>query len=207
MDIPINAKVYCQDKLCGHTQAVLLDPANDVVTHVVLKESKNPHAERLVPIDMIDADLAETVHLKVNTTMLQNLPPLYDVEYIQTTVPHYVEVSDMTYMEPTVLPEKKIIKEKIYHTPKNELAVNRGTRIYSADGYVIGTVDEFLVDQNGGHVTHLVLREGHIFGQKDVFIPVAEIESTQESSLHLKLDKENIEKLPAVPVQHSWSWA
>ena len=71
----------------------------------------------------------------------------------------------------------------------NELPVTRGTRVYSADGFVIGTVDEFLVDQDGGHVTHLVLREGHIFGEKDVFIPVTEIETIKESDIHLALDK------------------
>ena len=70
MDIPINAKVYCQDKFCGHAKAVILNPINDVVTHVVVKESKNSHAERLVPIDMIDAILADNIHLKLNTTML-----------------------------------------------------------------------------------------------------------------------------------------
>jgi sporulation protein YlmC with PRC-barrel domain len=202
MDIPINAKVYCQDKFCGFAKGVILNPEKDVVTHVVVKESQNSHAERLVPIDMIDASLAGNIHLKLDTTMLQNLPPLYDVQYIQTTVPHFIEVSDMTFMKPVAVPEKKIIEEKIYHIPMNELPVTRGTRVFSADGYAIGAVDEFLVDQNGSHVAHLVLREEHIFGAKDVFIPVAEIETINESSIHLKLDKENIEQLPAIPVRH-----
>ena len=202
MDIPINAKVYCQDKLCGHAQGVILNPANDVVTHVVVKESKNSHAEKLVPIEMIDASLADNIHLKLNTTMLQNMPPLYDVEYVQTTVPHFMEVSDMTFMEPVVVPERKFIRERIYHIPSNELSVNRGTRIYSADGFAIGTVDEFLVDRDGGQVTHLILREGHIFGQKDVFIPVTEIKEIKESDIRLKLDKKDIEQLPAIPARH-----
>ena len=199
MDLPINAKVYCQDTLCGHTQAILLDPTKNVVTHVVVKESHNSHAEKLVPIEMIDASLADNIHLKLNTTMLQNMPPLYDLEYIQTTVPHFIEVSDMTYLEPIVVPEKKFIEEKIYHIPMNELPVTRGTRVYSADGYSIGTIDDFLVDQNRGHVTHLVLREGHMFNKKDVFIPVSEVEIIKESEIHLKLDKKNIEQLPAIP--------
>jgi len=199
MDLPINAKVYCQDKFCGHVQSVLVDPMNDVVTHVVVKESKNSHAERLVPIDMIDATLADNIHLKLNTTMLQNLPSIYDIEYIQATVPHLIEVTNMTIMKPFVVPEKRIIKEKIYHIPGNELPVKRGTRVFSADGYDIGTVDEFLVDQNGGNITHLVLREGHILGKKDVFIPVKEIATIEESDIHLALDKKDIEQLPAIP--------
>jgi len=202
MDIPINAKVYCQDKLCGHAQGVLLNPENDVVTHVVVKASNHSHAERLVPIEMIDASLADDIHLKLNTTMLQNMPPFYDVEYIQTTVPHFIEVSDMTPLEPVVIPEKKFVEEKIYHIPMNELPVTRGTHVYSADGYSIGTVDEFLVDQNSGHVTQLILRERHIFSQKDVFIPISEIEAIKENEIYLKLDKRNIEGLPAIPARH-----
>jgi uncharacterized protein YrrD len=202
MDLPINAKVYCQDKFCGHAQAVLIDPVNDVVTHVVVKESNNSHAERLVPIDLIDASMADNIHLKLNTTMLKNLPSLYDVEYIQTTVPHFIEITDMALMGPVVVPEKKFFKEKIYHIPSKELTVKRGTRVFSADGYDIGTVDEFLVNQNGGNVTYLVLREGHIFGKKDVFIPVKEIETIKEDNIHLVLDKKNIERLPAIPDRH-----
>lgn len=202
MDLPINAKVYCQDKFCGFAQGVLLNPANDVVTHVVVKENQNSHAERLVPIEMVDASLAENIHLKLDTAMLQNMPPLYDVEYVQTTVPHIIELSDIAIMKTVVVPKKIYIEEKIYHIPGNELPVNRGTRVYSVDGYAIGTVDEFLVDPDGGHITHLVLRKGHIFGEKDVFIPVTEIETIQESDIHLKLHKKNIEQLPAIPVRH-----
>jgi sporulation protein YlmC with PRC-barrel domain len=201
MDIPINAKVYCQDELYGHTQAVILNPANDVITHVVVKENKSPHIERLVPIYMIDASLANTIHLKLNETMTQSLPLFFDEEYIQTTVPHYMHISDMLSIEPVVIPEKKFIKERIYHIPSNELAVYRGAHVCSANGDAIGIIDEFLIDQNEGHVTHLILREGHIFGKKDVFIPVSEIESFDESRLQLKLNKENIEALPTIPAR------
>jgi sporulation protein YlmC with PRC-barrel domain len=133
--------------------------------------------------------------------MTQSLPLFFDEEYIQTTVPHYMHISDMLSIEPVVIPEKKFIKERIYHIPSNELAVYRGAHVCSANGDAIGIIDEFLIDQNEGHVTHLILREGHIFGKKDVFIPVSEIESFNESRLQLKLNKENVEALPTIPVR------
>jgi sporulation protein YlmC with PRC-barrel domain len=34
-------------------------------------------------------------------------------------------------------------------------------------------VDEFVVNPKNGHITHLVMREGHLWGQKDVIIPLA----------------------------------
>jgi len=202
MDLPINAKVYCQDKLCGRAQAVLLDPASDIVTHIVVKESINSHAERLVPIDMIDASLAENIHLKLDTTMLQNLPLLYDMDYMQVSVPHLIDVSDIYYIDPVIVPEQKIIQEKSYHIPTNELSITRGTHVHSADRYTVGTVDEFLVDRNGGQVTQLILRKGHMFNQEDVFVPVAELEKITESEIRLKIDKKEIDQLPAIPARH-----
>ena len=199
MDIPINAKVFCQDKFCGYTQAVILNPENDAITHVVVKESKKPHTERLVPIGMIDASLSHNVHLKFNEASLQSLPPFFDVEYIQTNVPHYERAYNISDVSPVVVPEREVIEERIYHIPLGEFTVDQGTTVYSEDGVNIGKVDEFLVGQKGT-ITHLILREGHIFGQKDVFIPVADIASVKEDSLHLKLDKEKVEKLPAIPV-------
>ena len=204
MDIPMNAKVYCQDKICGHTQAVILNPVSDVVTHVVVQENKAPHMQRLVPIDMIDTSLADKILLKCDDTALQELPPFVEMEYIQASVPRYLQAFDMYYLEPVVVPEKKMAVGKHYHVPGNELAVRRGTSVYSADGDVIGKVDEFLVDQDGGQVTHLILREGHLWGQKDVIIPVEEIDKFKESRLRLKLNKEEVGELPAIPVNRIW---
>jgi len=200
MDIPIKAKVYCQNELCGHTQAVIIDPANEVVTHVVVKENKAPHVQRLIPIDKIDASLANALDLKCDGESLAAFPPFVEVDYVQVNVPHYMQAYDMYYMETVVVPEKKMAAMNHYHIPRNELVIDRGTSVYSADGYIVGKVDEFLVDQDGGQVTHLVLREGHLWGQKDVIIPVSDIDKVKESRVRLKLRRDKIGKLPAVPV-------
>ena len=34
----------------------------------------------------------------------------------------------------------------------------------------------FVADPQTGHITHLILREGHLWGQRDVVIPVNAIE-------------------------------
>jgi sporulation protein YlmC with PRC-barrel domain len=68
----------------------------------------------------------------------------------------------------------------------------------------VGKVDEFLVDLSDGHITHLVLREGHLWGQKDVTIPVSEIQRIEEDTVYLKLDKHSIEKLPGIPVKRRY---
>jgi len=207
MDISINAKVYCQDKMCGHTQAVILEPTSEVITHVVVRESKAPHTQRLVPVKMIDASLADSLHISCDLEEFENLPSFVDMEYIQANIPHYSQAYDydMSYFRPVVVPEKKMVPLKHYHIPGHELAVDQGMPVFSADGFVIGKVDEFLVDQDGWHLTHLVLREGHLWGQRDIVIPAEVIDKVKESKLRLKLRKDKIEELPSIPVRPKWA--
>jgi sporulation protein YlmC with PRC-barrel domain len=102
-------------------------------------------------------------------------------------------------MWPYVIPEVLMPIEHM-HIPPGELAVRRGARVRATDGHV-GRVDEFMVDPTNGHITHLVLREGHPWGQKDVTIPVSQIERIEENAVYLRLDKHSIEALPAIPVR------
>ncbi len=78
--------------------------------------------------------------------------------------------------------------------------MRRGARVHASNGR-IGHVDEFLVDPEDGHITHLVLREGHLWGQRDVTIPIAHIERIEENKVHLKLNKRDIGKLPAILIR------
>ena len=84
--------------------------------------------------------------------------------------------------------------------PPGELFVRRGARVSADDGQV-GRVDEFLVDPTTRQITHLVLREGHLWRQKDVLVPISEIERAGEDAVYLKLDRHAIGSLPAVPVR------
>jgi hypothetical protein len=66
-------------------------------------------------------------------------------------------------------------------------------------------VDEFVVDPGNGHITHLVLREGHLWGQKDVIVPVSAMGDKREDTLFLKLTKLQIESLPNFALQRRWA--
>ncbi len=63
------------------------------------------------------------------------------------------------------------VPEESQQIPPGELDVRRGTRVEATDGYV-GNVDEFVVNPEDGHITHMVMREGHRWGQKDVIIKI-----------------------------------
>ena len=45
------------------------------------------------------------------------------------------------------------------------------------------------------------MREGHLWGQKDVTIPVSELGKIESHHVQLKLSKAQIEALPAISVR------
>ncbi len=87
--------------------------------------------------------------------------------------------------------------------PAGEVVIRRGTPVNAMDGQM-GKVDEFLIDPKNDSITHLVLREGHLWGKKDVTIPVAEIDRITDEAVYLKLGKESISTLPAISVRRNW---
>jgi sporulation protein YlmC with PRC-barrel domain len=71
----------------------------------------------------------------------------------------------------------------------------------NTDGGKVGTVDELVVDPDSGNITHLLMRKGHLWGKKDVAVPVSAIQVVGAVDVYLKIDKEAVSALPAVPVK------
>lgn len=114
----------------------------------------------------------------------------------------FIEYEYVTLMPDASMwaPEPHMISVPHRRVPKGELAIERGSRVEATDGPV-GKVDELLVDPQDEHITHLVLREGHLWGQKDVTIPALQIDHIEDDAVFLKLDKHAVESLPAMPVR------
>ena len=72
--------------------------------------------------------------------------------------------------------------------------------IEASDGKV-GKLDELVLDPKSGEITHIQMREGHLWGKKDVAIPVADIDFSDDKTVYLKIDKNAVKALPAVKVK------
>jgi hypothetical protein len=101
---------------------------------------------------------------------------------------------------PYLFPVRLLLTVKREHIPVGEVVVRHGAQVKASDG-AVGQVDAFLVDPKTRRITHLVLRKGHLWGQKDVMVPVSEIRTAREDAILLKLDKRAVDSLPAVPVR------
>jgi hypothetical protein len=199
MDIPIHAKVFCQDDQIGNSILVIINPVTRTITHLVVRKKEFPIGEDyLIPVEWVKTSSADEIHLTCTREEFDQAPPFVITQFINDDAPlmDYLPGAYLTW--PYVSTQIPVVLHK--QIPPGELAVGRGAYVVARDGYV-GRVDEFLVTVPDSHITHMVLREGHLWDQKDITIPVWEIEYLDEDgSVHLKLSRAEIGELPAIPL-------
>lgn len=208
MKLPVNAQVMCTDGECGRSTYVLVNPVTKKVTHLVVRATVGPHEEFLVPIDTVAAGDDQKIELKASIHDLSGMKPFVQTDFVEEP---YERVESIQYGGPLsvplywpyVIPDRTMyVPVEHAQIPEGEMAVYRGTPVYATDGY-IGRVEEFVMDPDSDNITHLVVREGHLWGRRDLSIGVSQIAAIEDSTVRLKLDKEAVAKLPEVPVSRS----
>jgi sporulation protein YlmC with PRC-barrel domain len=197
MDMPVNAEVRCTDGPGGKSTYIVLKPNSEEVTHLVVREKGFPHVERLVPVSLVTESTPYLIRLRCTREELAEQQAFFETEFIQVDIPRY---TGGPFLMPIGERESEQIPVQHEVVPWGEVAVRRGAFVEATDGRV-GQVDEFLVDPTNEQITHLVLREGHLWGQKDVTIPASVIDRIEEDTIYLKLDKRSVGGLPTVPIR------
>ena len=62
-------------------------------------------------------------------------------------------------------------------------------------------MEGLVVDPRNHHVTHVLLQEGHLWGRKEVSIPIGAVTGT-EDGIRLNLTKDDVRDLPPVHIDH-----
>ncbi|MGD9145340.1 MAG: PRC-barrel domain containing protein [Anaerolineae bacterium] len=200
MHIPLSAKVYCAKELCGHTTEVILRPTTRQVTHIIVKEKGFPYMNRIVPIELAVESSDRPLHLRCTRGQLAALKPFLELEDIWDDVPHFTYDADEYRRWPYDTPEEMPIPAELERVFPDALVIRHDARVKATDGDV-GRVCGFLTEPANGQIIHLTVREGHLWGQKDIAIPASEIDRIEEDTIHLKMDKRSLGALPAIPVR------
>ena len=80
--------------------------------------------------------------------------------------------------------------------PLGESDVGPGERVHAVDGE-IGRVQGFLIDPGDRRATHVLLKEGHLWGRKEVAIPVSAV-TGYDGGVRLNITKQQVAELPPV---------
>lgn len=200
MDIPVDARVECKDGPCGQSTALIVNPVTRKVTHIVVRGRYSQ--EYLVPVTQVEDTSRGLIRLYCITDELSRMELFVETHYVQDDQPDPATLGYGTMLNaPFAAPmDDYDMGATVERIPPGELAVRRGTHVEATDGRV-GIVGELVVDKEGEHVTHLVLQEGHLWGRKEVTLPLSAIDRVEGNRVYLNLDKKAVNRLPTVPLK------
>ncbi|MGA2210774.1 MAG: hypothetical protein ABSH30_14180 [Acidimicrobiales bacterium] len=226
VDYTIGAAVACQDGDCGHLGRVVVDPIKNALTHLVVEPKHRTSGGRLVPVELVDSTSGEAIQLRCTTAQFEALDAAEETEFLPSVggqwgygqgqmlaFPYFglglglgagTGVGGMGMgglavggMGRGMAPPPTVTYDKV---PVGEVEVRRGEHVHATDG-PIGRVRGLVVDPSDYHVTHVLLDEGHLWGQKEVAIPISSVTGTADG-VQLNLSRDEIRDLPPVDVAH-----
>jgi hypothetical protein len=187
---------------------MIIDPATDTVTHLVIESRHHHKPGRLVPVRLVDTTGGE-IRLRCTMAEFDQLDQAEEREFADKA-DEYVGsgglggddviygVSGQAYYGPfgpslgPVPGRRRTIVQDV--VPMGETQLRPGDRVHAVDGE-IGRVHGFLVGPGDGRVTHVLLAEGHLWGHKEVAIPVGAVTGVEEG-IRLNITKQQVENLP-----------
>ncbi len=206
----IGSAAACSDGPCGEVRRVVVNPVAREVTHLVIEPTHRSGLGRLVPLDLVEADDGE-VHLRCTVAEFEKLPHAEETDFLPGGSGYENYAQHEAYYwpyfgieggaDPMVANASGIVTRDTL--PPGEVGVRRGEPVHASDGE-IGRVEGLVVEPVHGHVTHVLLQEGHLWGRKQVAIPIGAVERMGEV-IAVNLTKREIEDLPAVGLAASAS--
>jgi len=219
-EFAIGAEASATDGPVGTVSRVVVDPVAKALTHLVVQPGLRQGPSRLVPLDLVDGGGASEVRLSCTKAEFENLEPAEETKFVPRTTsfgsfgagdvlswPYYGaggmgDLDGVGGAGGMGAEDGSPISRKItYDTvPVGEVGVRRGQPVLATDG-AIGHVQGLVVHPDTGHVTHVLLQEGHLWGKKEVAIPISAVDTTVDGT-QLKIAKQDVENLPPVAISH-----
>ena len=223
----LEAEVRCADGDCGKLRTLVIRPGDDAVTHLVVEPGHREALGRIVPLALVDTGGAGTadadrgeVRLRCTRAEFERLAPAEatyfpgDEDYENTVGswepdalwPYYASPGPIMPGGPGTpgvsggIPEPVTVGIVPDELP-GEDEVFRGDHVHATDGN-IGHVLGFVVEAGSGRVTAVLLREGHLFGRRTMFIPRSAVAEVGPDGFRLNITREQVRHLPSADVEH-----
>jgi sporulation protein YlmC with PRC-barrel domain len=211
----IGAAVTGRDGAIGKVSRVVVDPVARAVTHVIVEPKSPADVSRLVPLGLVDTVTTDEVTLNCTTAEFGKLDPAEETHFLPgdpgdpaygpgeaLTWPYYSLVAEGRGFGPGGLGVGEPLPLAVTYdkVPLGEVAVRRGEHVHAADGE-IGRVQGLVIDAQDHHVTHVLLQEGHLWGRKEVSIPISAV-TRVDNGIRLNITKQDVQNLPSVDIDH-----
>jgi sporulation protein YlmC with PRC-barrel domain len=218
MRLEIGNRVRCTDGAYGELADIVIDPLERRVTHLVIQPEHDDRGRRLVPIRLAkggddeqreielectldEAQAFESVHeaayLRLGERPAED--PDWDIGIMEVLAMPYYAGQGYAGLEGQYATLDSPVPMYYDRVPKGEVEVRRASAVISADGHSLGEVDGFVVGADE-HITHFVLERGHLWGRKEVTIPIGAVARVESDVVHVALSKDEVGALDAVRV-------
>jgi hypothetical protein len=208
----IGAEASCSDGFCGKVSRLVMDPVALTVTHLVIEPKHRRESGRIVPVHLVDTT-ADHLRLSCSLAEFERLDPAEEVDVAEgldygggfgqaEAVQGYGGVGAMGVgagaaglgIGMGTGHHRPVVVDNV--VPEGETDLQDGERVHAMDGEV-GQVQGFLTDPDDHKVTYVLLREGHLWGRKEVAIPISAVTGF-DYGIRLNLTKKQVEDLPPV---------
>jgi sporulation protein YlmC with PRC-barrel domain len=206
----IGADASCTDGACGRVSRVVVDPVARVVTHLVVEPEHRQGLGRLVPLGLVEVT-EDGIRLDCTRAAFEKLDPAEQTQFVPGTRGYAAYGPEQVLSWPYyglggegVMGDSvgKVSQTVTYDSvPLGEVAVRRGAHVHATDG-AIGQVQGLVIDPGSRHVTHVLLQEGHLWGRKDVAIPISAVTGVDDDGIRLGIAKQQVQDLPPVDIDH-----
>ena len=223
MRLELGSPVSCTDGLFGELADIVVDPTKRAVTHLVVEPHHDHGQARLVPIDLASAQEGQPSALTLRCSIeeasrlelveeyaylrLGEVPdkdPKWDIGVESVLAhPYYAGGGLGVGYDAVPVDYDPHVSMTYDRIPKGEVEIRRASTVTSADGHDLGRVDGFVVADDDA-ITHFVLERGHLWGRREVTIPMSAVASVHTDAVTLTLTKDEVGELPSVHV-HRWA--
>jgi sporulation protein YlmC with PRC-barrel domain len=216
--LDLGCAVRCSDGEFGEIADVVIDPTTRRVTHLVVQPHSRLENALLVPVEQIAAGTREAgITLDCTIAETGRLEPVREAAYLRLgefpvedpawdvgveeilAMPYY---QDLGGVAGASLDYDQHVTIRYDRIPKGQIELRRASAVRSADGHHLGHVDGFVVD-DAEHITHIVLERGHLWGKREIAIPVGAIAAIETDSAVLSLTVDEVGAIRATRV-HRW---
>jgi sporulation protein YlmC with PRC-barrel domain len=210
MRLELRQRVRCTDDVLGELADVIVDPNTGRVTHLVVQPRHGHARARLVPVELAECEEGEAeITLRCSIDEARGLSLVEESAYVRLGEPPLDDPDwDVGLSNVLALPYSPMDPAGAAYVdygtvsydriPKGDVEIQHTSAVVSADGHDLGRVEGFLIDGDTQAITHVVLERGHLWGRRDVTIPVDAIASVGMDEVRLTLDKAQVGQLPTV---------
>lgn len=209
----IGTEARCTDGVCGKVSRVVVNPVARTLTHIVVEPTGREGLGRLVPLDLVDATPDE-VRLRCTVAEFEALDSAEDTQFVPGSGGYAAYGPEQVYAWPyyglggpgvpsdvgggLAFASPTVTYDAV---PLGEVAVHRDDPVHATDGS-IGRVQGLVIDPRNYQVTHVLLQEGHLWGRKEVAIPITAVTEVSDEGIKLSLAKHDVQDLPPVDIDH-----